>query len=130
LILLKKIDLTKADVLYEKLMQGSMSADQIGQQTIVAKQAIFFKGKRNLTEQLHCGYMQYMDMIDILRKHIWAKHTGNWHTGKWLQQHIGKCLVNGFSDGLYTHGLHRTPLKMKNNNVLLQNLKHSGIGFQ
>ena len=72
-------DLDEAGVLYEKLRQGLVSADQvccsnaitrIGATLQVRKESI----KSSRTAML---WIQYMDMVDTICKFIWAERTGN-----------------------------------------------------
>jgi len=78
--LTRNIDLTEAAVLYEKLMQGFVSADHIFQQDILANISDILQRKKEFLKSYRTAvlWLQYMDMIDILRKHIRAERTGNW----------------------------------------------------
>ena len=72
-------DLDKAAVLYEKAMQGSMSADQVCQSGLITKiddalqrESKFLQSSRTATLWLH------MDMVDMLCNYMRAECTGNW----------------------------------------------------
>lgn len=70
----------EAAVLYEKLMQGSMTADQVCQADVMTR--IDNSSQRNAksmkSSRTSTLWLQYMDMIDILRRYIRAERTGNW----------------------------------------------------
>ena len=72
--------LEEVSVLYEKLLQGSMSAAHVCQDNIMIKIDNALQTKKELLKSSRTAAMwfQYMDMIDILRKHIRAERTGNW----------------------------------------------------
>ena len=73
-------DLDEAAILYKKLMQGSVTTDQVCHADVVTrihdalqKEIKSLKPSRTATLRLQC-----MDMLDILWKHIRAERTGNW----------------------------------------------------
>lgn len=76
----KNPDLDEAAVLYEKLMQGSMSADQVCQADVMTRIDAALRRETNFLKSSRTAtlWMQYMDMVDILRKYIKAERTGNW----------------------------------------------------
>ncbi len=73
-------DLDQAAVLYEKLIQGSMSADQVCQSNVMTRISAALKRETESLESSRTAalWLQYMDMVDILRKYIRAERTGNW----------------------------------------------------
>ena len=76
----KNLDLDEAAVLYEKLMQHTMSADQVSRADVISRiddtlKRVTISLKSSRTATL---WLQYMDMVDILRKYIRAERTGNW----------------------------------------------------
>ena len=76
----KNPDLDEAAVLYEKLMQNTMSADQVCRADVMTRiddtlMRVTTSLKSSRTATL---WLQYMDMVDILRKYIRAERTGNW----------------------------------------------------
>ena len=72
--------LEEAAVLYKKLMQGLVSAAQVCQDNVMIKMDNVLQANKELLKSSRTAAMwiQYMDMIDILRKHIRAERTGNW----------------------------------------------------
>ena len=73
-------DLEEAGIFYEKLMQGLVSVDQVCRSEAITRignglQTNKASMKSSRTATL---LMQYMDMVDILRKFIQAERTGNW----------------------------------------------------
>ena len=76
----KNPDLDEAAVLYEKLMQNTMSADEVCHTDVMTRiddalKRVTTSLKSSRTAAL---WLQYMDMVDILRKYIRAERTGNW----------------------------------------------------
>ena len=62
-------------------MQGSVSADQVCQDSIIIKIHAKLQAKKGVLKNIQssCNVaIQYIDMIDILRKYICAECTGNW----------------------------------------------------
>ena len=61
-------------------MQGSVSAAQVCQDNVMIKIDNVLQAKKELLKSSRTAAMwiQYMDMIEILCKHIRAEHTGNW----------------------------------------------------
>ena len=73
-------DLDEAALLYEKLMQLSISADQVCHSDVMTR---ISEGLQREMETLKSSrtaalWLQYMEMVDILRKFIRAERTGNW----------------------------------------------------
>ena len=60
-------------------MQGSMSADQVCQSGVITRigDALQRETKSLKSSRTATLWLQYMDMVDILRKYIRAEHTGN-----------------------------------------------------
>ena len=77
----KNQDVDKALTLYEKLMAGEISAEEVCSSNVLERIKDSLKNhsesvkKSSRTSAL---WVQYMDMIDILRKFIRAERTGNW----------------------------------------------------
>ena len=72
-------DLDESGVLYEKLMQGLVCADQVCRSdTITIIGATLQASKESIkSSRTAMLWMQYMVMVDTLRKFIQAEHTGN-----------------------------------------------------
>ena len=84
-------DLDEAAVLYEKVMQGSMSADQVCQSGVITRigdalqrETIFLKSSKTATL-----WLQYMHMVDILRKYFQAEFI--LATGNCISKLLQKC---------------------------------------
>ena len=75
-----KTDLDEAALLYNKLMKGSVCADHVCKDNIIAKinDAVQEKKKDLKSSRTATLWLQYMDMVDIVRKYIRAERTGNW----------------------------------------------------
>ena len=75
-----KIDLDEVALLYDKLMQGLVSADQVCQDNVLAKinDALQDKKEHLKSSRTATLWLHYMDMVDILCKYIRAERTGNW----------------------------------------------------
>ena len=73
-------DLDEAAVLYEKVMQGLMSADQVCQSGVLTRigDAVQRETESMKSSRTATLWLQYIDMVDILRKYIRAERTGNW----------------------------------------------------
>ena len=71
-------DLEEAAVLYKHLMQGSMSADQVCQADVLTRiKNALQKGTKSLQSSRTAAlWLQYMNMVEILRKYIRAERTG------------------------------------------------------
>ena len=72
-------DLQEAFILYEKLMNNSLSVHQVCQTEVIQKLKESLKSmvcslQSSRTASL---WLQYLDMIDILRNFIRAQHIGN-----------------------------------------------------
>ena len=72
----KNTDLHEATLLYEKLMQNTMSADQVCHTDVMTRIDDTLKRVTHPSSLLAI-WLQYMDIVDILRKYIRAEHTGN-----------------------------------------------------
>ena len=73
-------DLDEAAVLYEKVMQGLMSADQVCQSGVLTRigDALQRETESMKSSRTATLWLQYIDMVDILRKYIRTECTGNW----------------------------------------------------
>ncbi len=77
----KNQDLDEAHTLYEKLMSGDMCVEEVCSSNVLERIKDSLKKhsesmkKSSRTSAL---WVQYMNMIDILRKFIIAERTGNW----------------------------------------------------
>ena len=76
----RNADLDEVSVLYESLMQGSMSADQVYQSDVMKRMHEALEKETGLLKSSRTAtlWLQYMEMVDILRKYIRAERTGNW----------------------------------------------------
>ena len=76
-----KTDFDKAALLYDKLMQGLVSADQVCQADVMAKinDALQERKEHLKSSRTATMWLQYMGLVDILRKYIWGEHTGDWN---------------------------------------------------
>ena len=106
----RNADLDGASVLYKKLMQGSMSADQICQPDLMNKirDALQAEVKSSRTAAL---WLQYMEMVDILRRFIRAERTGNW---EWHLQSLRNAPLLG---SIWAQPLHKVCLGVSAANV-------------
>ena len=73
-------DLNEAGVLYEKLMQGLVSADQVCCSDAITRIGAALQASKESIKSSRTAtlWIQYMDMVDTLSKFIWAERTGNW----------------------------------------------------
>ncbi len=77
----KNQDVDEALTLYEKLMGGEISAEEVCSSSVLER---IKNSLKNHSESLKKSsrtsalWVQYMNMIDILRKFIRAERTGNW----------------------------------------------------
>ena len=73
-------DLQEAFILYETLMNNSLSVHQVCQTEDIPKLKESFKSKVCSLQSSRTAslWLQYLDMIDILRNFIIAQHIGNW----------------------------------------------------
>ena len=73
-------DLQEAFILYEKLMNNLLSVHQVCQTEVIQKLKESLKSKVCSLQSSRTAslWLQYMDMIDILRNFIRAQHIGNW----------------------------------------------------
>ena len=76
----RNADLEEVSVLYENLMQGLMCADQVCQSDVVYRinDALEREGKSLKSSRTATLWLQYIEMVGILRKYIRAERTGNW----------------------------------------------------
>ncbi len=74
-------DLDEAGVLFEDLMQGLVSVDQVccSEAIIRIGNALEATKESLISSRTARLWMQYMDMVDVLRKFIRAERTGNWN---------------------------------------------------
>ena len=83
-------DLDEAAVLYEKVMQGSMSADQVCQSDVITKSVMLFRETKFLrSSKIITLWLQYMHMVDILLKYIGAECI--LATGNCISKLLQKC---------------------------------------
>ena len=73
-------DLDEAYALYESLMEKEISVNEACNADIIQRITLLLDEtiaslKYSRTASL---WLQYMNMIDILRQYIWAEHSGNW----------------------------------------------------
>ncbi len=75
-----KSDLDEAALLYDKLMKGMVSAEQVCQDDVIAKisHALQERKEHLKFSTTAAMWLQYMDMIDVLCKFIRAERRGNW----------------------------------------------------
>ena len=73
-------EVDEAAALYEKLVQGSMTADQVCQEYVMTRINDSLQREVNSLKSSRTAtlWLQYMDMVSILRKYIQAERTGNW----------------------------------------------------
>ena len=73
-------DLQEAFILYENLMNNSLSVHQVCQTEVIQKLKESLKSKVCSLQSSRTAslWLQYLDMIDILRNFIRAQHVGNW----------------------------------------------------
>ena len=72
--------LKQASFLYNNLIEGSVSADKICSDNVIVNisEAIAENKEQLKHSRTAKLWLQYMDMIDILRKYIRAERMGNW----------------------------------------------------
>lgn len=70
----------EAAILYEKLMQQSLSADQVCQSDVMTRIKESLQREMEILKSSRTAtlWLQYMEMVNILRKYIRAERTGNW----------------------------------------------------
>ena len=73
-------DLQEAFILYETLMNNSLSVHQVCQTEVIQKLKESLKSKLCSLQSSRTAslWLQYLDMIDILRNFIKAQRIGNW----------------------------------------------------
>ena len=73
-------ELDEAAALYEKLVQGSMTADQVCQEYVMTRINDSLQREVNSLKSSRTAtlWLQYMDIVSILRKYIRAERIGNW----------------------------------------------------
>ena len=73
-------DLQEAFILYQNLMNNSLSVHQVCQTEVIQKPKESLKSKvcSLHTSRTASLWLQYLDMIDILRNFIRAQRVGNW----------------------------------------------------
>ena len=100
-------DLDKAAVLYEKVMQGSMSADQVCQSGVITRICDALQRETKLLKSSKTAtlWLQYKHMVDILRKYIQAECIPA--TGNCISKLLQKCsLTWPHVDTTTTQNLH------------------------
>jgi len=72
--------LKEASVLYNNMIEGSIPADKICEDNVIAEinKALEEKKEDLKSSRTAKLWLQYMDMIGILRRYIRAERTGNW----------------------------------------------------
>ncbi|XP_062500813.1 uncharacterized protein LOC134178048 [Corticium candelabrum] len=83
-------DLDEAAVLYEKVMQGSMSADQVCQSGVITRIGDVLQRETKSLKSYRTAtlWLQYMDMVDILRMYIRESILA---TGNCISKLFQKC---------------------------------------
>ena len=73
-------DLKLAGQLYKELLNDATIAEQVCSDKVLRKIAEKLENKRNCLQNQRTAvlWMQYMGMVDVLRKFIKAEHTANW----------------------------------------------------
>lgn len=74
-------DLDEAKKIFEKLMDGTVSSEEASQFDVLVRIKDCLKKhieSTKMTSRTSALWVQYMEMQDILRKHICAERTGNW----------------------------------------------------
>ncbi len=73
-------DLDEACVLYENLMEETISVDEVCSTDVFQRIATILQEKKAVLKSSRTAvlWLQYMNMIDILRQYIRAERTGNW----------------------------------------------------
>ncbi len=77
----KNQDVDEALTLYEKLMGGEISAEEVCSSSVLERIKNSLKNhseSQKKSSRTSALWVQYMNMIDILRKFIRAERTGNW----------------------------------------------------
>ncbi len=75
-------DLDKAADLFKKLMEGGVSIEEAATSDaiqLINEQLTRYAKSLKQSSRTSALWLQYMDMVDILRKYIRAEHTGNWN---------------------------------------------------
>ena len=72
-------DLAEAQDIYESLLSDTVSVDEVCSSNVINKILSLMKeAKEAMTTRTSRLWLQYMDMIDILRMFLKAERTGNW----------------------------------------------------
>lgn len=73
--------LQNADDLYDDLMKRRKSAQEVANDSIISKiQVLLEEMKNDLSKNRNAKlWLQYMDLVDILRRFLRAERTGNWN---------------------------------------------------
>ena len=71
---------SEAAILLEKLIKGSVSVEEVCKNTVLAEINTALQAQKQLLKSSRTAmlWLQYMEMVDILRKYIRAERTGNW----------------------------------------------------
>ena len=77
-------DLREAAVLYDELMAGNISQSNVNSSDVLKRIVARIQDTKDSLGDLRTAqlWLQYMDMIDIMRQCIRSEHTGDWHTMK------------------------------------------------
>ena len=124
--------LLEAEVIYEKLMDGTMSAVEVCMSDVLKTINDLvgrYKESQKASSRTSALWVQYMDMVDILRKYIRAERTGNWslHLHA-IQEMLPYLAVSGHN--LYTKSAKVYLRQMSNLQAELNNaLKHFEEGL-
>ena len=73
-------DIDEAYVLYENLMEETISVDEVCSTDVIQRITNILKEKIDSLKSSRTAalWLQYMNMVDILRQYIRAERTGNW----------------------------------------------------
>jgi len=74
-------DFNEACTLYEKLMAGTLSVEEVCKSDVLKRIKDHLQKhaeSAKISSRTSALWVQYMDMLDILRKYIRAERTGNW----------------------------------------------------
>jgi len=108
-------DLKEAVILYENLIQGSLTVEDVCKSATISRIDDVFQSKKQSLKISRTAalWLQYMDMIDILRKHIRAERTGNWNLHlQAVSEMLPYMATSGHNN--YTKSLHLYLQQMSN----------------
>ena len=125
-------DLHEAAVLYDKLRDGTISTDEVCMSDVLKRINDLlgrYKESQKAASKTSALWVQYMDMVDILRKYIRAERTGNWSLHLQVIQEMLPYLAAS-SHTLYTKSAKVYMQQMSNLQTEHPNvLKHLEEGF-